>query len=80
MNETAWIFTGLVAFGVGYGLAHFVKRMGDLAERWGIFVVFLFPIIIIYLTLAAAMLADLHNIVISLIFAGGFLIRIMRKR
>ncbi len=79
MNETAWIFTGIAGFGIGYGIAHFVKKMGELAERWGFFVVILFPLIVIYFSFGAAWIADFRNTIISIIFALGFIIRMFKK-
>ena len=79
MNETSLIFTGIIAFALGYGLGYFAKNIGNLARRWGIFTVFLFPIIFIVLFGGAEVIYKMHNIILSLIFAGGFAVRMLRR-
>ena len=79
MNETSLIFTGIIAFALGYGLGYFAKNIGDLARRWGIFTVLLFPMIFIVLFGGAEAIYKMHNIVLSLIFAAGFAFRMIRR-
>ena len=79
MNETAWIFTAIAAFGIGYGVAYFTKNIGRLSNAWGIFSIILMPVIVIYLLVGAGMLADLKDVWLSLIFAGGFVFRMLKK-
>ncbi len=79
MNKTELIFTGIVAFALGYGLGYFAKHIGDLARRWGIFTVFLFPIIFIVLLSGAEAICQRNNVLLSLIFAAGFVIKMVRR-
>ena len=79
MNETSLIFTGITAFALGYGLGYFAKNIGDLACKWGFFTVFLFPIILIVLFGGAEAIYKMHNVVLSLIFAAGFTVRMIRR-
>lgn len=80
MNETAWIFTALGSFGVGYAIAHFFKNMGKIYRKWGgLIAYFVFPIIIMFLYLSAVMIADFKNAFLSVIFAGAFIVRFMKR-
>lgn len=79
MNETELIFTTIIAFAVGYGIAYFAKNIGDLTHRWGIFCIFLFPTVFIILFGGGAFIADLNNIGLSLCFLIGFIIRLARR-
>ena len=80
MNETEWIFTSIAAFGVGYGLAHFAKRLSDMVVRWGWLIAFcVVPMIAIILLFVAASITNLNSIAISLAMAMGFVIRILRR-
>ncbi len=79
MNETEWIFTGIASFGLGYAIAYFFKNMGNLLRKWGWFLsYFLFPLIILFFLGSSAMLADLKDTVLSLLFGAGFLFKLLR--
>lgn len=81
MNETEWILWGVIAFGVGYAFARFAKNIGNLAERWGLFIaLFAFPVIVMWLMVGAAKIAMLNSAVVSGIFAAGFLLGMFRRR
>jgi len=79
MNEPSLIFASIIAFALGYRLGYFAKNIGDLARRWGIFTVLLFPMIFIVLFGGAEAIYKMHNILLSLIFAAGFAVRMIRK-
>ena len=79
MNKTSLIFTGIIAFALGYGLGYFAKNIGDLARKWGVFTVLLFPMIFIVLFGGAEAIYKMHNIILSLIFATGFAVRMLRR-
>ena len=79
MNETEYVFMAIIAFGVGYATAYFYKNIGRLWRSWGLFVCyFLFPPIVIGLLVSAAVVADTKDAVISSMFAGGFVIRMVK--
>jgi len=80
MNETEWIIIAIFAFAVGYGLAHFAKNIRRIFSDWGLFSFFLIPIVVVFLFMGAAFIADLHSVWISLAFAAGFIIRMIRQR
>ena len=80
MNETQWIFLGIASFGVGWAMAAFFKNMGNLFERWGLLIAyFIFPLVIMFLLLSAEAIMQFKSIVLSLIFAAGFFIRMFKK-
>ena len=80
MNETQTIFVDILGFAVGWALAYFSKNMGKLWNRWGLIIsYFAFPLIIVMLVMLAASISDLNNAVISLIFATGFIVRMLKK-
>ena len=79
MNETQWILLIIGAFLLGYVTAYFFKNMGKLWQRWGIFTLFLFPLIIMYLLLGGEAIANLKSAAISLVFALGFMIRMIKR-
>ena len=79
MNETEWIFLAIAAFGIGYGIAYLAKNIGSMADRWGIFSIFLIPVIVIILLVGAGVITDLKNVSLSLSLAVGFVFRMIRR-
>jgi ABC-type dipeptide/oligopeptide/nickel transport system permease subunit len=80
MNETQTIFVGILSFAVGWALAYFFKNMGKLLSRWGLIIsYFAFPLIFVMLVMLAASISDLNNTIISLIFAAGFIVRMLKR-
>ena len=79
MNETEWIFLAIAAFGVGYGIAYLTKNIGSMADKWGIFSILLIPIIVIMLFGGAGMITEHKDIGLSLVFAGGFVFRMVKR-
>jgi len=80
MNDTEYVFMAIIAFGIGYGIAHFFKNIGKLWRKWGgIICYFAFPVIVYVLIGGAAMIADMRDVIISSIFAAGFVIRMIKR-
>ena len=79
MNETQWLFTAIAAFAVGYGVAYLTKHIRQLANRWGIFSILLIPAIIMTLFSGASMINEAKDIGLSLVFAAGFIVRMIKR-
>lgn len=79
MNETEWIFLAIAAFGIGYGIAYLAKNIRSMADRWGIFSIFLIPVIVIMLLVGAGVITDLKNVSLSLSLAAGFVFRMIKR-
>ena len=80
MNETEWIFWGVFSLAIGYGIARFFKNIGRLYRKWGLLIsYFAFPTILVMLLYSGAIIADFNNIVLSMVFAGGFLIGMVKR-
>lgn len=64
LNELLWLF---FAFGVGYSIAWFWKRLGDLSERWEMLLcLFLVPFILSMQFIAGAMVQSAQDLLMSL--------------
>lgn len=80
MNETAWIFASITAYGIGHAIAWFFKNVGNLLRRWGALIVyFAFPTITVTLISAAIYIAGLNSVIVSIIFALGFAVRMCKR-
>lgn len=80
MNETQQIFMSIFAFAVGYAIAFSAKNIGVYWERWGALVcIFVYPMVFVVLGLLAAMIADMNNNLLSIVFLAGFITRILMK-
>lgn len=79
MSELEILFASVFAFFVGYGFAHFAKNIGRMSSRWGILSVLGIPAIVLFLLGSAAMLTDLHNVIVSLALGAGFILKMLRS-
>lgn len=79
MNETAIIFYSMGSAWLGYVTAVFFKRMGGLWDQWGFFAIFLFPMILYFLMIMGALVADIGNTIISIAYGAGFIVRILKR-
>ena len=81
MNDTEQIFATIFAFGVGYAIAYSVKNVRRIYKNWGLLICyFVFPTVSITLLLAAAMIADKQDMVMSSAFGAGFIIRMLKSK
>jgi len=79
MNETQWILFGISSFGVGWAMAAFFKNMGAIYERCGLIIAyFIFPLVIVFLLFSAEAIMQLNSVILSLVFASGFFIRMFK--
>ena len=76
MNETSWILASIIAFAVGYAIAYVTKNLRELATRWGIFSILLFPLLAVFLVMGSAYLTELKSVIISGFLAIGFLTKL----
>lgn len=79
LNETEWILLYAAAFCFGYFIAYFFKNLGKFWRKWHILAIGIIPAVLIYLIAGAAALADFQNITLSLTFAAGFALRMMKR-
>ena len=81
MNNTEQIFATIFAFGVGYAIAYSVKHVRRIYKDWGLLICFfVFPTVAIILLMAAAMIADKRDMVMSTAFGAGFIIRMLKSK
>ncbi|MBL7005106.1 MAG: hypothetical protein ISR69_13900 [Gammaproteobacteria bacterium] len=80
MDNSNTIFMMIMAFVDGYAIAYATKNIGRIWNRWGGLISFIFfPALGTGLIFTAAIISDLNNNTISLIFALGFIIRMLKK-
>lgn len=79
MSELEILFASVFAFFVGYGFGHFAKNIGSMSTRWGILSIIGIPAIVLFLFGSAAMLTDLHNVIVSLALGIGFVLKMVRN-
>ncbi len=80
MNETEYIFTVIVAFLTGYGIAYSAKNVGRLYRKWGLLICyFVFPAVGVALIFLAAMIADMQDVLLSVAFGIGFIFRMFKR-
>lgn len=81
MNETEHIIMGVFAFLLGWFIGYFVKNIGRIWVRWGAIIgFFIIYVVFISAIMSASVIADMGNIIISSLFAIGFLIRFFKQR
>lgn len=76
MNETQWIFISIASFSLGYFGGYIAKNIGRLIDRLGCVVDIFLPI---FLIVGAIQIMDLGSVIVSLIFAVGFLFKLFRR-
>ncbi len=80
LNETAWILVAIAAYGIGRATAWFFKDMGKIVERWGGLIALLtFPSLFMLILAGGHYIAVLNNVAVSMIFALGFVIRLLKR-
>jgi len=80
MNETQWILFAIGSFGIGWAMAVFFKNIGEMYARWGLLIAyFVFPLVIVFLIASAEAIMQMKSIVLSLVFALGFFIRMLKN-
>ncbi|CAC9623823.1 hypothetical protein [uncultured Gammaproteobacteria bacterium] len=76
MNETQWIFIAIISFALGYFGGYIAKNIGRLIDKLGCMVAIFLPI---FLIAGAVQIMDLGSVIISLMFAVGFLFKIFKR-
>lgn len=76
MNETQWIFISIASFALGYFGGYIAKNIGRLIDRLGCVVAIFLAI---FLIVGAIQIMDLGSVIVSLIFAVGFLFKLLKR-
>lgn len=76
MNETQWIFISIASFSLVYFGGYIAKNIGRLIDKLGCVVAIFLPI---FLIVGAIQIMDLSSVIVSLIFAVGFLFKLFRR-
>ena len=76
MNETQWIFVAIASFGLGYYAGYLSHNVGRFIDKFGCLAIIITTVALI---VAVIQIVNLSSIIISLIFASGFLFKLFRR-
>lgn len=80
MNDTQFIFLGIIAFGLGWYLAYVVRNIRYLWTRWGWYIgLNILLISFIVGGVLAEQIALENNVILSGLFGLGFVIRFVKQ-
>ena len=80
MNQTEQLFGTILAFGVGWAIAYVFKNFTKIIERFGYLLCYVIGLpVIMVLLMAAAMISDYQNLLLSLVFLAGFVLGMVQR-
>jgi hypothetical protein len=81
MNATQWIFAVIGCFAIGYIIGAFFKNIGKVYDHLGIILsVLIIPFLVMYVLAGAEIVLNYNSAILSIVFAIGFIIRMVKPR